>query len=116
MFYRLFFWGFVGGTMRDPGGIQYVLCLCRQMNGQHSTPRPRSPASAAFFVNIIVKAPVVQIMTFLLGLFLIALEYPVPILKELAIHRSLMLRFLLLMTQAVLTILFYQVSIYYLRV
>lgn len=25
MFYRKFFWDFVGGTLRDPGGIQYVI-------------------------------------------------------------------------------------------
>lgn len=24
LFYRKFFWDFVGGTLRDPGGIQYV--------------------------------------------------------------------------------------------
>ncbi|KAF8904428.1 hypothetical protein CPB84DRAFT_1773018 [Gymnopilus junonius] len=24
-FYRKFFWDFVGGTLRDPGGLQYVL-------------------------------------------------------------------------------------------
>lgn len=24
IFYRKFFWDFVGGTLRDPGGMQYV--------------------------------------------------------------------------------------------
>lgn len=27
LFYRKFFWDFVGGTLRDPGGLQYVLVL-----------------------------------------------------------------------------------------
>ena len=31
IFYRKFFWDFVGGTLRDPGGMQYVYSpvLCR---------------------------------------------------------------------------------------
>ncbi len=29
LFFRKFFWDFVGGTLRDPGGLQYV-CLATQ--------------------------------------------------------------------------------------
>jgi hypothetical protein len=110
MFYRKFFWDFVGGTLRDPGGMQYVFAALRILLELTSC-LFRPPSSAAFFTNIIVKAPVVQIITFLLGLLLVAMDYPVPQLKQLAIHRSLVLRCVLLMVQSVLTILFYQVSL-----
>jgi len=87
--YRKFFWDFVGGTLRDPGGLQ---------------PSP----NAAFFINIIVKAPIVQIVSMILGLFMIALEFPLPQLRPFAIHRSIVLRIVLLLFQTFFTILFYQ--------
>jgi len=87
--FRKFFWDFVGGTLRDPGGMQ------------------ASP-NAAIFITLIVKAPVVQIFTMISGLFLIALEFPLPALKSFAIHRSLVLRIVALLMQAFLAILFYQ--------
>ncbi|KAG6866746.1 hypothetical protein C0991_011405 [Blastosporella zonata] len=89
LIYRKFFWDFVGGTLRDPGGIQ---------------PSP----NAAIFITIIVKAPIVQILAMILGMFIIALEFPLPLLKKLAIHRSIVLRIVLLLFQSFLTILFYQ--------
>jgi len=88
-FYRKFFWDFVGGVVRDPGGIQ---------------PAP----SAAIFVTLIVKAPIIQVIAMLLGFFVLALEFPVPQLKPLSIHRSIVLRIVLLLFQTFLTILFYQ--------
>ncbi|KAG5647030.1 hypothetical protein DXG03_001400 [Asterophora parasitica] len=90
LFYRKFFWDFIGGTLRDPGGLQ-------------------APPSAAIFVSIIVKVPIVQMITIVLGLFIIALEFPAPPLKALAIHRSIVLRMVLLLFQSFLAILFYQV-------
>ncbi|RDB24927.1 hypothetical protein Hypma_007670 [Hypsizygus marmoreus] len=89
LFYRKFFWDFVGGTLRDPGGMQ-------------------APPSAAVFVTIIVKAPIIQILTMILGLFMVALEFPLPQLKAFAIHRSLVLRIVLLLFQTFLSVLFYQ--------
>jgi len=89
LFYRKFFWDFVGGTLRDPGGIQ---------------PSPK----VAFFITIIVKVPVVQIISLNMGLFIIALEFPMPQLKPLAIYRSIIVRIVLLLFQTSLTILFYQ--------
>ncbi|KAF8070670.1 ATP adenylyltransferase-domain-containing protein [Lyophyllum atratum] len=91
LFYRKFFWDFVGGTLRDPGGLQ---------------PAP----GAAIFINIIVKVPIVQIITMILAMFILALEFPLPQLKSLAIHRSIVLRIVLLLFQTFLSILFYQVS------
>ncbi|KLO14614.1 hypothetical protein SCHPADRAFT_939410 [Schizopora paradoxa] len=88
-FYRKFFWDFVGGTLRDPGGLQ-------------------APKNQAFFIDIIVKFPVIQIIVFLHAFFLLALEWPLPVLKKLPIHRSLALRVVLLILQSFLSILFYQ--------
>lgn len=46
----------------------------------------------------------------LLGFFILALEWPLPLMKKLPIYRSLVVRILLLVFQAFLTILFYQVG------
>jgi len=89
LFYRRFFWDFIGGTLRDPGGIQ---------------PGP----GAAPFVMVIVKAPILQILAMVLGFFILELEWPLPLLKKLPIYRNLVVRVVLLFFQAFLTILFYQ--------
>jgi len=89
LFYRKFFWDFVGGIVRNPGGIQ---------------PSP----NAAIFITLIVKAPVIQILTMLTAFFMIALEFPMPQLKGTVIHRSIVLRIVMLVMQAFMAILFYQ--------
>ena len=89
IFYRKFFWDFVGGTIRDPGGLQ-------------------APPSSALFVTLIVKAPVLQIMSMLMGMLILALELPLPAVKGMAIHRSFVARVVLLIFQAFITVLFYQ--------
>jgi len=89
IYFRKFFWDFVGGTLRDPGGMQ---------------PAP----GAKIFTDLIVKAPIIQIMAMILGLGMIALDYPIPQLQKFAIHRSIVLRIVLLLMQTMLTILFYQ--------
>ena len=63
----------------------------------------------AFFVSIIVKAPVIPIISMILGLSIIALEYPAPFMKGLAAQRSMICKVVLLFFQAFLAILFYQV-------
>jgi len=88
-FFRKFFWDFIGGILRSPGGLQ---------------PSPKF----ALFINVIVKYPIVQIGTMALGFTIIALEYPIPILKGTAIYRSIALRVVLLIMQAAGTVLFYQ--------
>lgn len=45
-----------------------------------------------------------------LGFFVIALEFPLPQLKYLAIHRSIVFRIILLLFQTFLGILYYQVN------
>ncbi|KAJ7593992.1 hypothetical protein C8J56DRAFT_1002013 [Mycena floridula] len=89
IFYRKFFWDFVGGTLRDPGGIQ-------------------PSAAASVFITLIVKVPVIQIASILLGLAILALERPLPPVKKLSIHRSFALRIVMLSLQSFLTILYYQ--------
>jgi len=89
IFYRKFFWDFVGGTLRDPGGLQ-------------------APPSAAPFIMLVVKMPVVPILTILISLFMTALELPLPALKKMAIHRSIVLRIVVLLFQTFFTILYYQ--------
>ncbi|KAG1829267.1 hypothetical protein EV424DRAFT_1588125 [Suillus variegatus] len=88
-FFRKFFWDFIGGILRSPGGLQ---------------PSPKF----ALFINVIVKYPIVQIGTMALGFTIIALEYPIPILKGTAIFRSVALRVVLLIMQAAGTVLFYR--------
>jgi hypothetical protein len=62
-----------------------------------------------FFIDIIVKAPVIPILSIILGLIIIALEYPAPFMKGFAAQRSLISRVVLLFFQAFLAIFFYQV-------
>ena len=87
--FRKFFWDFVGGVLRSPGGLQ---------------PSPK----AAIFITIIVKFPIVQIVTIVLGFFMIALEYPLPVLKGTVLHRSTILRVVLLVLLSFVAVLFYQ--------
>ncbi|KAJ7282977.1 hypothetical protein C8J57DRAFT_1297181 [Mycena rebaudengoi] len=89
LFYRKFFFDFLTGTLRDPGGIQ---------------PSPGS----AIFISVIVKLPIVPIMAMALAGFILALEHPLPLLKSSSIHRSLILRVVLLVFQILLTSLYYQ--------
>jgi len=87
--YRKFFWDFVNGIKRNPGGLQ--------------------PAKQdALFIAITVKAPVIQILSLILGLVILAFEYPAPFVKGTAAYRSLVLRVVLLVFQTFLAILFYQ--------
>jgi len=89
LIYRKFFWDFVSGIMRNPGGVQ--------------------PAKQdAFFIDITVKAPVIQIFSIILGLVILAVEYPAPFMRGTAVHRNLITRVILLLFQVFFAILFYQ--------
>ncbi len=70
---------------------------------------PRPAKQDAFFIDIIVKAPVIPIISMILGLVIIALEYPAPFMKGLAAQRSLICKVVLLLFQAFFAIFFYQV-------
>ncbi|KAH9176350.1 hypothetical protein EDB89DRAFT_2126767 [Lactarius sanguifluus] len=92
LLYRKFFWDFVSGIRRNPGGIQ--------------------PAKQdAFFIAIMVKAPVIQIISILLGLVVLTFEYPAPFMRGTAVHRSLVTRVVLLTFQIFFAIMYYQVPI-----
>jgi len=87
-FYRKFFWDFVGGILRNPGGLQ--------------------PAKSALpFVAVIVKIPLVQIFAITTGIALLTLEVA-PFMKRTNLYRSWIIRMVLLFQQAFLCMLFYQ--------
>jgi len=89
LIWRKFFWDFIGGTLRNPGGFQ-------------------APPRSALFVMMIIKAPIIQIISVALAGFIIALEFPAPFLKGTRLHRSIVLRIPLLLLQVFLAVLFYQ--------
>ncbi|KAF7323052.1 MFS transporter [Mycena chlorophos] len=89
LFYRKFFWDFVSGTLRDPGGLQ--------------------PANSdAIFITLIVKFPVIPIITAIIALINLAIENPLPMLKGSSIQRSLVVRVVVLVFQAFFAVFFYQ--------
>jgi hypothetical protein len=69
----------------------------------------RPSPNAAIFITLIVKVPVIQILTMMIALSMVALEFPMPQLKQTMIHRSIVLRIVMLVLQAFMAILFYQV-------
>lgn len=71
----------------------------------------RPAASDKIFIDIIVKAPVIQIISIFIAFFLLALELGLPPLKTTALYRSWIVRIVILVMQAFFTILFYQVSL-----
>ncbi|GJJ06355.1 hypothetical protein Clacol_000546 [Clathrus columnatus] len=90
LIYRKFFWDFVSGTLRFPGGLQPA-------------------ASDKIFIDIIVKAPIIQILSILVALSALALELGLPPpLKKTMLYRSWIVRIVILIVQAFFTILFYQ--------
>jgi len=77
-------------------------------------PRPltsihRPSPQVAPFVTIIVKIPIIQMLAIALGIFMVAIEFPLLQLKPFAIHRSIALRIVMLLFQMFLGMLFYQV-------
>lgn len=70
----------------------------------------RAPSRDAFFIALIVKAPVIQVISIVLSGFILALEFPVPYLKGTKLHRTIALRIPLLLVHAFCAVLFYQVS------
>ncbi|GAA5877381.1 hypothetical protein JCM8547_003015 [Rhodosporidiobolus lusitaniae] len=67
-FYRKYLWDFVGGSLGPTGIVP--------------------PPQAAFFLKVIVDAPVLQVLSILNGLFTLALEWPIKPLAGTTIHRS----------------------------
>ncbi|BGP50110.1 hypothetical protein JCM10450v2_006021 [Rhodotorula kratochvilovae] len=78
LFYRKYFWDFVGATLGPTGLMRAAL--------------DPPPPSAAFFVKIIVDIPLLQMINLLNALFTLVLEWPLPPLKNLKLHQSIGLR------------------------
>jgi hypothetical protein len=76
--------------------------------------RPRRPSNhITFFITIIVKHPVVQVLSLTTGLALLALEFPLPLLRHTPwALRNMVLRVIILIIQAVLLVLLYQVRLH----
>jgi len=91
LFYRKVFWDFVGGHLRAPGGLQ--------------------PSSAIIpLAKVIVNVPLIQIIAFLMGILMLAIELPLPLPPFSGLHARLgwVPRIPLLLFQAVFTVLYYQ--------
>ncbi|KAG8883620.1 hypothetical protein FRB98_003048 [Tulasnella sp. 332] len=92
IFYRKFFWDFVGGVHMDTATQKGII------PGKNSAP----------FIAIIVTVPFVQIVALLVGMLNLTVEYPAPFIKKASIYRSWVFRIVLLTFQAFLGFLFYQ--------
>ncbi|KAG8998672.1 hypothetical protein FRB90_012251 [Tulasnella sp. 427] len=91
LFFRKFFWDFVGGVRMNTATQKGII----------------PGANAAPFLAIIVTVPLIQILSMIIGVVILLMECA-PFMKKLPIYRSLVLRVILLLTQAFLTVLFYQ--------
>jgi hypothetical protein len=69
----------------------------------------RPSPKVAVFITIIVNFPIIQIITMVLAAIILCIELPLPPIKTLSLYRSLALRIVLLIFQACLALLFYQV-------
>ncbi|WVW87054.1 hypothetical protein I302_109111 [Kwoniella bestiolae CBS 10118] len=87
-FFRKFFWDMVGGTL-GPAGL---------VPGKNTQP----------LVNLVVLFPLLQTFTMVLGLFALALEMPLPILVNTAVHRSILLRIIIYFMAGSVGIMVYQ--------
>ncbi|KAG9045576.1 hypothetical protein FS837_006063, partial [Tulasnella sp. UAMH 9824] len=92
LFFRKFFWDFVGGVRMNTETQKGII----------------PGANAAPFIAIIVTIPLIQILSMVIGVAILLLECPAPFMKKLPIYRSLVVRLIMLLIQAFLTVLFYQ--------
>jgi len=92
LFYRKFFWDFIGGVRMDTATQKGII------------PGPNS----APFIAVIVTIPLIQILSMIMGIFTVALEYPAPFLQKTPVYRSLVFRIVILVSQSFLAILYYQ--------
>lgn len=97
IFYRKFFWDFIGGKLSAPAPGAPIFS-----GGMITAP------SAAPFITIIVTVPLVQIITILMSLTLVLLEWPLPLMTKLPIYRSHTFRIVWLLLLAFFSVLFYQ--------
>jgi hypothetical protein len=61
-------------------------------------------------LEVIVKIPLIQIISLLMGIFAIAFEYPAPFMKGTVFERNFTLKAVYLVFQSTIAVLFYQVN------
>lgn len=86
------------------GRARYI-CQPSKLTPDYNRPSP----NAEFFITIIVKIPLVQILSIILAASILAIELPLPQVKQFSLYRSIVGRIVLLLFQVFLTGLFYQV-------
>jgi hypothetical protein len=98
-----FFWDFVRGSLLVKDTSESPAYLCTDLTPCGIVPAPQD----AFFVNVIVKAPVVQILAIIFGVTHLAIEL-LPFVQKMSIYRSFPLKVVTLLLQTFLACLFYQ--------
>lgn len=98
-----FFWDFVRGSNFTSDMAKAAGRVCTDADPCGIVPAPGD----ALFVNIIVKAPVVQILAMVFAVTHLVIEL-VPFAQKTSIHRSLTLKVVTLVLQTFLACLFYQ--------
>ncbi|KAI6104044.1 ATP adenylyltransferase-domain-containing protein [Pisolithus croceorrhizus] len=98
IFFRKFFWDFVGGILRDPGGIHYLIAY--SFVG-------RTPASV-YLLPSLSESLSSKTMTITFGLVIIALEWPLVTVDRIPFHRLIPIKIFLLILQAAIAALLYQ--------
>ena len=105
IFFRKFFWDFVNGgnMLARPESTVEVPVDCADTLPCGIIPAPQDQ----IFINIIVNAPIVQILAVIFGLVHLIIELAPPI-KKMSIYRSFPLKIVTLLIQGFLAVLFYQ--------
>jgi hypothetical protein len=98
-----FFWDFVRGTNLTSDAAKLLGQVCADATPCGIVPAPGD----AFFVNVIVKAPVIQILAIVFGVTHLSIELLPPVQKT-SIYRSFPLKVVTLLIQTFLACLFYQ--------
>jgi len=102
-FFAKFFWDFVHGTDLTKDEAATFNQTCTDATPCGIVPAPQD----AFFIDIIVKAPVVQILAIVFGVTHLSIEL-IPYIQKLSIYRSFPLKVVTLLLQTILSVLFYQ--------
>lgn len=98
-----FFWDFVRGTNFTKEMAAAAGRTCTDANPCGIVPNPGDQ----IFINLIVKAPVIQILAIIFGVTHLVIEL-VPAVQKTGIYRSLPLKVVTLILQTFFTSLFYQ--------
>ena len=88
--------------------MQTCPAISQKLTQPYSPNRP-SPQDA-FFINVIVKAPVIQVLAMVFGVTHLVIEL-VPYVQKTSIYRSFPLKVVTLLLQTFLSCLFYQVRV-----